>query len=141
VRLAWWVNDRVTLFLAVPLTLFAFVTALRGSLRGLMLWLGMLWFLVYNYAFYLFGAAFNAHFLLYVALFILPVLALAGGLVDLHPLVVRERMPAKPLARAIGAYMVLWGLLLGTLWTAQALACVVDGTLPELMAITGGRST
>jgi hypothetical protein len=31
----------------------------RGSIRGLLIWLGGLWYFFYNYMFYLFGAAFN----------------------------------------------------------------------------------
>ena len=93
ITLAWWVNDRVTLFVALPVMLVAFIAALRGNMAGRLVWLGMLAFMTYNYAFYLFGAAFNGHFLLYVALFILPVLALIAGLVDMDMQVVRAHMP------------------------------------------------
>lgn len=137
ITLAWWVNDRVTLYLALPIMLAAFVAALRGSMSGRLVGLGMLAFMTYNYAFYLFGAAFNAHFLLYVALFILPVLALIAGLVDLDMAAIRSRMPGRTVLRTAGAYMLLWGLMLGTLWSSQAMAYITDGTLPELLAITG----
>ena len=137
ILLAWWVNDRVTLYLGVPLLLAAFIAALRGSLRGRLLWLGMLWFMTYNYAFYLFGAAFNTHFLLYVALFILPVLALIAGLVDLDMAVIRAHLPSRTMQRVVGSYMLLWGLMLGTLWSSQAVDYITNGTLPELLAITG----
>ena len=33
--------------------------------------------------------------------------------------------------------MLLWGLMLGTLWSSQAMAYLRDGTLPELLGITG----
>ena len=102
ITLAWWVNDRVTLLVAVPIMLVAFFAALRGSLAGRLVWLGMLAFMTYNYAFYLFGAAFNAHFLLYVALFILPVLALIAGLVDLDMEQVRLHMPGRTILRVVG---------------------------------------
>lgn len=140
VQLAWWVNDRVTLYLGIPLLLAAFITALRGSLRGRLLLLGMLWYLVYNYAFYLFGAAFNAHFLLYVALFTLPTLALIAGLVELDITAIRSRMPSRTVQLIVGGYMLLWGLMLGALWIAQSSAYVVDGTLPELLDTTGGST-
>ncbi len=140
VQLAWWVNDRVTLYLGLPLLLGAFIAALRGSLRGRFLWLGMLWYLVYNYAFYLFGAAFNAHFLLYVALFILPAMALIAGLVDLDIAAIRSSMPSRTVQRIVGGYMMLWGLMLGVLWIAQASAYFIDGTLPELLDTTGGST-
>lgn len=137
ITLAWWVNDRVTLFVAVPLMLMAFIAALRGSMAGRLVWLGMLAFMTYNYGFYLFGAAFNGHFLLYVTLFILPVLALIAGLVDLDMEQVRSDMPRRTILRAVGTYMLLWGLMLGALWSSQAVAYLRDGTLPELLEITG----
>lgn len=140
VQLAWWVNDRVTLYLGVPLLLAAFIMALRGNLRGRMLLLGMLWYLVYNYAFYLFGAAFNAHFLLYVALFILPTLALIAGLMDVDIAAIRSRMPTRTVQRLVGGYMLLWGLMLGVLWIAQSSAYLTTGTLPELLVTTGGST-
>jgi hypothetical protein len=140
VQLAWWVNDRVTLYLGVPLLLAAFIMALRGNQRGRLLLLGILWYLVYNYAFYLFGAAFNAHFLLYVALFILPTLALIAGLMDVDITAIRSRMPSRTVQRIVGGYMLLWGLMLGVLWIAQASAYFIDGTLPELLDTTGGST-
>lgn len=42
--------------------------ARRGSLIGLLLWPGTLFYVLYGYAFYLIGVPFNALFLLYVAL-------------------------------------------------------------------------
>jgi hypothetical protein len=51
-----------------------------GSTRGMLIWLGLLAYALYNYAFYLFGAAFNALFLVYVAAFATPALALVAAL-------------------------------------------------------------
>ena len=62
----WWGNDWVTLGLAVPLLWFGASRAARGSTRGLLLWLGILAYSVYNYAYYLFGAALNVFFPLYL---------------------------------------------------------------------------
>ncbi|MCW5898468.1 MAG: hypothetical protein KIT10_04275 [Flavobacteriales bacterium] len=140
VWLAWWVNDRVTLYIGMPLLAGSFVATMRGIPSGRLLWLGMLWYLVYNYAFYLFGAAFNAHFLLYVALFILPTLALIAGLMELDISAIRASMPSRTTQRFVGGYMMTWGLMLGTIWATQAAAYLFDGTLPDLLAITGGET-
>jgi len=42
----------------------------RGSTRGLLVWLGLIAYAVYNYAFYLFGAALNVFFPFYVLAFV-----------------------------------------------------------------------
>ena len=44
-----------------------------GSPRAGLVWLGMLGFVAYNDAFYLFGAALNTFFPIYVVLFVLAV--------------------------------------------------------------------
>ena len=67
VKTAWFGNDWVTLIVAVLFLLIGFVGSARGSVRGLLLWLGIIGYAAYNYAFYLFGAALNSFFLLYVA--------------------------------------------------------------------------
>lgn len=139
VRLAWRVNDRVTLFLGVPLLVGSFLAARRGSIAGRLIWLGMIWFLVYNYAFYLFGAAFNAHFLLYVALFCLPTLALVAGVGELEVEALRAVSPPPLPARLVGTYMLLFGLMLGAVWSSQAIVYLRTGALPEMLALAGAQ--
>ena len=62
-------NDLVTLLLGLPLLALSFWLALRGSLRGRLLLTGTLAFILYTYITMCFGAAYNALFLVYVALF------------------------------------------------------------------------
>lgn len=57
------------------------------------IWLGMLDYTLYNFAFYLFGAAFNAFFLVYTALFALSILALLFSL---------SRIDLRAVGRAFG---------------------------------------
>ena len=59
IRATWFGNDWVTLLVAVPLLFAGLVRAAAGSIRGLLLWLGLIGYALYNYAFYLFGAALN----------------------------------------------------------------------------------
>ncbi len=60
-------QDVVTLFVAVPLLLVGLVLEMRGSQRGRILWLGMLFYMMYGYLFYRVAAAFNQFSLLDVA--------------------------------------------------------------------------
>lgn len=83
VTTTWLGNDAVTLFLAVPILLAAMVFGMRGSRMAALVWLGVLDYMLYNYAFYLFGAAFNVYFLVYAALLALSIFALIFGLVGL----------------------------------------------------------
>src|SRR5687768_2368087 len=65
IRATWFGNDCVSLLVAAPLLLAAFVSSRRASARGVLVWLGTLAYATYNYAFYLFGAALNVFFPLY----------------------------------------------------------------------------
>ena len=76
IRLTWLGNDWVTLVLAVPLLLSALIGTRSGSRRALLLWLGLIGYALYNYAFYLFGAALNAFFLIYVVAVVLAIIVL-----------------------------------------------------------------
>ena len=129
---AWRVNDPVTLFAATPIALAALASARRGSQRAWLVLMGAMQYALYNYAFYLFGAALNAHFLLYVAAFVAAGAALVAGLAALDAAAIGRalapRLPARPLA----GYLAFWAGVLGIAWVAQALAYLVTGVEPGL---------
>ena len=83
IRTAWLANDAVTLLIS-PALLISFRQYAQGSLGGRLWWLGLLLYLFYNYAFYLFGATFNWFFLIYAAVVTLSLYALILGLFEFH---------------------------------------------------------
>jgi hypothetical protein len=115
----WYGNDLVTLLVAVPLLTIALILARRGSLRAQLVWLGVIHYTLYNYAFYLFGAAINWFFPLYLALFVLPIFVLVFTLanMDISDLGQRVR-PATP-SRWISGFMFFFVALLAATWTSQ----------------------
>lgn len=129
---AWRVNDPVTLFVAFPLVLVSLVLAVRGSLRGRLVLLGTMQYALYNYAFYMFGAALNVHFLLYVSLFVFSTLALIGGFSALNvSIIVKYFSPGTPV-KLIATYMGIWAAALGLAWIGQSLSFAFKGQVPEL---------
>lgn len=129
-RAAWKGNDWVTLAVAAPVLLLAQQRAARGSARGALLWLGLLGYGVYNYAFYLFGAALNAFFPLYVATFLLSAVALGRAL-----LAVDAEALAPQFAPGARASAVCFGVVGGGLsiaWLAQWAGYIVTGDAPSL---------
>lgn len=130
-------SDLVRLVVVVPLLFVSLHLVRRGSTRALLLWLGILWLTVYDYAFYLFGAAFNAFFLIYVALFALSILALLFALPHLDAAAIARRFGARTPVRWIGGYLLLIAAFLGVLWTAQSLAFIVTGQLPQSLVASG----
>lgn len=134
---AWKGNDVVTLLLAVPLLVMAMIYSKQGSLKAQLVWMGALDYMLYNYAFYLFGAAFNWFFLLYVTLLGLSIFALIFGLIhlDLKGIIGKphERMPVGWIA----AYMLFVAMGLSLIYIAQSIGFIFTGEVPAIVTNTG----
>jgi hypothetical protein len=127
-------TDLATLLFAVPTLLVAVALARRGSTRARLVWLGVLAYNVYNYAFYLFGTAFNDFFLLYAALLgssIITLVFAAPRTLRLRVLVESARV------RLVSGYMLVVGVMFGAMWTAASLAYVINDELPKSITDSG----
>ena len=133
VRSAWYGNDLVTLLLAVPLLTIAYILDRKQSPRGTLLWLGMLAYTFYNYAFYAFGAAFNQLFLTYVLILVLSTLGLIQGLTSSDIKVVLRSVAVGRVHRAVGIFIIVVSLILGSFWIAISASYVWTGQLPEMV--------
>lgn len=134
---AWKGNDLVTLCVAVPALIAALLLARGGSMRAYLVWMGMLDYMLYNYAFYLFGAAFNRFFLLYAALLALSIFALIFGLASLDADAIRRQFRARTPVKFISSYLLLSAAGLSVVYVAQSLRFVFTGEVPAIVARTG----
>ena len=123
----WWGNDWVTCFLAVPLLAGAHVIAQRGSTRATLLYSGVLSYAIYNYTFYLFGAALNVFFPLYAAALLLAALNLIASLSIVDARRVSSRFGRRTPVRVIGGFFLLVGASLAGVWIAMWGAYVFAG--------------
>ena len=130
---AWRGTDLATLVVAVPLLVAALILSLQGSIRAQLVWLGMLDYTLYNYAYYLFGTAFNRFFLIYVALFTLSIFALVFGLAKVDVGSLRQRFRDRTPVKWIAAYMLFVAVGIGGLWIDQSLGFVATGQVPEFI--------
>lgn len=133
----WYGNDLVTLVVAVPVLVTALILSMRGSQRAQLIRLGILDYTLYNYAFYLFGTAFNGLFLVYVALFALSIFALTFGLVALDAKGISQQFRASAPVKWISGYMVFVAVGLSGVYTAQWAGFVATGQLPPIVVQTG----
>ena len=130
-------QDAVTLAVAVPLLVAGLVLERRRSRRGRLLWLGMLFYALYGYLFYVFGAAFNTFFLLYVVIVGLALYALLVSLpwIDLGRLGID---PGARTARVLGiTYLLVVATGLGALWTGMSISSLFSGTVPAPIVASG----
>ena len=127
IRTTWFGNDWVTLVVAAPLLLMGLRRTAVGSVQGLLLWLGLIGFALYNYAFYLFGAALIAFLPVYVVAVVLAatVLILALSQVD----AIRFAHSVRPTApvRLLGGSLVFVAVGLASAWIAMWAAYVFAG--------------
>lgn len=130
-------SDLVRLIIAVPLLVGALVFTRGGSRRALLVWLGLLWMTVYDYAFFVFGAAFNEFFLIYVALFTLSMLALLFALPKLDAQEIKSEFKASTPVKWISTYMLFIAVFLGGMWIAQSLSFVTSGVVPQSIQDSG----
>jgi hypothetical protein len=131
---AFRATDATTLFVVVPVLVCATLLARKGWLSARLAWLGVLAYNVYNYAFYLFGTAFNDLFLLYAATMALSLVVLVFALPRVLPTVTADRQAP---VRIVGAYLVLVGSMFGAVWVAQSLRYVVTDELPTVISDSG----
>ena len=127
IKAAWFGNDGVTLLVAVPLFAAALLRARRGSVRALLVWLGTVAYVAYNYAYYAVGAALNVFFPLYVGALVLSVFILFASLTRLDIADVSAKFPANTPTSVVGTGLALIGTSLGLIWIALWAAYVFFG--------------
>ncbi|MGD1992710.1 MAG: hypothetical protein PVI59_05900, partial [Anaerolineae bacterium] len=137
VTAAWFGNDLATLVVAVPLLALSLYFSSRGSLRGRLVWLGMLDYALYNTSYYLFGTAFNSLFLIYVILFVLSMMALIFALAELDVDEIGQRFRANTPVRWIAGFMVFVAAGLTVVYSIESLRFVFTGQLPAIVTLTG----
>lgn len=134
---SWVGDDLVTFVVATPLFIGALVAARRGSTRATLVWLGMLVYSLYSYAFYLFGAAFNSLFLVYVLLYTLSAFALIFGLVDLDAGTLYDRVRPTLPRRWIAAFMFVVAAGLTAFYGTLSVQYAVTGQVPAMIDAVG----
>lgn len=145
VKTTWLGNDAVTLFLTVPILVAAMVLSNRKDPKGpqrplgsaYLIWMGALDYMLYNYAFYLFGAAFNWFFLVYATLLALSILALIFGLVNLDVNGISQQVRKDAPVKWIGGYFLFVASGLGLVYLIQSIGFIFTDSVPAIVTMSG----
>jgi len=126
-------TDAVTLLLALPLLMVAYVLCRRGSQNGMILLIGTLLYFLYNGASLTFSAAFNPLFLVYTGLFSASLFASITALAtfDLQALVKRIQ-PGFP-HRVIAYFNFVAGIGTLFIWMSEVVPALITGTAPATL--------
>ena len=122
--------DLVAVLVVVPGLAVALRSARRGSLAGRLSMVSLLSYLVYTYAYYLFGTGFHDLLLLHVAVFIGSLAALAAGLASFEATEVAGAFRSRTRVGLVAGVLGLLAVALGSMWAYASLAFALAGTLP-----------
>jgi hypothetical protein len=130
IKKVWQGNDIVTLTVVIPLFIVTMLLSKQGSLKATLVWMGLLGYSLYNYAFYLFGASFNKLFLVYVSIFAIAIYALILGLTSINVPAISKSLIRTRAFKWISVYLLLIALPLGLFEVNQCINYVVTGIPP-----------
>ncbi len=129
-------TDVVILTIAIPTLLVSLLLAARGSLRAQLVWMGALFYLLYNAVFFAFDAAFNPLFLLYTATLSLAVWALVALLLGIDARDICAHFVGRIPIRAIAGYLLVTTALFAITWLRDIVPALVNNTTPASLAGT-----
>jgi hypothetical protein len=135
VRAAWKGSDVTTLGVAVP-ALIGGLALSRRSDAAMLIWLGVLDYLLYAYAYYLFGAQFNDWFLAYVAIVAASGVAIVFALIAIDAHRISRTVLPRRSDRWVAGYMIFVAAGLTLVYTLQSIAFIRSGTLPAIVTST-----
>lgn len=131
IKRSWFANDLVTIAIA-PLLIFTLALQRRGDERGLIVWMGLMLYMFYNYAFYLFGAKFNEFFLIYVALFSLSLYSIIIGLLSVNAHAIHENSTYHKTKVLISLFLFLQAIPISVVEIKQCVTFIFSGKPPEV---------
>jgi hypothetical protein len=128
-------SDAVTLFLEVPALLAALVAYRRRSLRGTVILVGVLGWLLYYYASMSLYASYNRLFGLYVVAFGLALFAAPLALRSIDPVTFAAAFPTRPSRRLLVGYLGCLTAVLSLAWLPALIADAATGGLPARLDV------
>ena len=141
VKLAWYANDRITFFVVVPLLIISIYLSQKGSQRWLLAWMGLLGYVFYNFAFYLFGAAFNIFFLIYTVLVSMSAISLILQLSSYGVTNIAEKFTKKTPVKLVSIYLLLISSLLFIVELSMIIPFLTKRIIPDTIKLTAHPSS
>lgn len=121
-------QDYVNLFLVFPSLLILSYLITKGSVRALLIWLGLLIYIIYSYVLYSFFVTFGPLFLVYIATLGFSFYALLGSIISL----MRNNFTLKysGTVNLASSYLFINMALFAFLWLSEIFKSLNSGTIP-----------
>jgi hypothetical protein len=125
-------QDYVTLLLAIPFLLLAFIRLKTQSLKWKFIFAGILSYIFLTYLFYMNMAMYNSMFLVYIALTGLSFFALILILLSIETDRLSETFHKNTPVRFIGGFLIFNALVITLLWLSVIVPPLLDKTIVPL---------
>jgi hypothetical protein len=126
--------DLILLFGFLPALVVSAILARRGSLRAMLIWLGMLGILIYAYGFNAVNLHFNSLFLVYVALLGCVLYAFIGGIVAVDLPRIKASFSANTPRQSVSVFLAVVAVLFYIVWLREVGAALINGDVPISVA-------
>jgi len=140
VLLRVYAQDAVLLVIGVPVLVVGLLFAMRGSLRGRIVWLGSLSFMAYMWTHYAFVIAYNDFFLGYVALFGLSVFTLLSGVATTDPNQIHGTLRGDLSTTLYGGFLAVAAAGLTFMWLFDIVPALIAGETPSAIVQLGAEA-
>jgi len=126
-------QDVATLGLAVPALLFS-ALYLGRSLRAMLIWMGVLIYLIYSYLLYALYIHFGSMFPVYVAILGLSFYTLLAGVARINLLKIPRSFVCVK-TTPVSAFLFLFAFLFSALWIADIAQSILSDVTPESVIV------
>ncbi len=123
-------TDAITQFVSLPLLLVGYLSYRRGSLRGNIFLIGLLFYFLYIGVTYTFSVIFNSLFLVYTALFSASLFATIIALTTFDTQDLASKVTSDMPRRGIAIFMFVAGLGTLFLWLSELITPIITGQAP-----------
>jgi hypothetical protein len=130
-------QDLVTMIIVIPAFVISGYLAARGSIRALLVWLGLLIYFIYSYILYAFFIHFGPLFLVYTAILGLSVYAMIVSLYNIEPTRIAASFGARTPINLLSWFLYAFVALFTVLWLADIAQGLTSTTFPENIADLG----
>lgn len=138
VRLAMTMKgqDFVTLFIVIPICICSMLSARKGNVRGMLSWLGVLAYLVYQNLLYSLATAFNVLYFIYILTFSMSIAIFISVSLSMDFVYIRRQFTKRFPIWITGVYELTMAMMLALLWISNIIERYSHGLMgrvnPEL---------
>lgn len=130
-------QDTIDLFLIVPLLLVADIAAFMGNKKALLLWSGVVLYLIYTFTIYTFAVHFNRLFLVYCVILGLAFYAFLYFLSSRMSEAAEFRTKSQTSEKVTAIYFILMSCFFEVLWLSEVIPATIFGTTPVRISRLG----